>query len=136
MRKLAPRKVELDVVGIQHRVTMSTRNMMIDHLPTTVALVREPENRHDENAIKVVVNEKGNPYHGLHIGYLRAAVASVWAEHMDFENQWPSHSEQTNFIIVGAWLTEIRARDGEGTLIVKLKASMALSLEISGKEIS
>lgn len=136
MRKLAPRQVELDVVGIQHRVTMSTRNMMIDHLPTTVALVREPENRHDENAIKVVINENGNPYHGLHIGYLRAAVAAVWSLHIDVSEVHEDEGLPPDFIIVGAWLTEIRARDGEGTILVKLKASMALSLEISGKEIS
>lgn len=136
MGKLAPRQAELTVVGIQHRVTMSTRRMMIDHLPITVALVREPENAHDEDAIKVVVNEKGNPYNKLHIGYVKATEAAVWAEHLD----WAIYCEETetrpDFILVGAWLTELRPQDGEGTLLVKVKARVDLSLEIRGKEIS
>lgn len=136
MGKLAPRQAELTVVGIQHRVTMSTRRMMIDRLPITVALVREPENAHDENAIKVVIAETGNPYNKLHIGYVKATEAQVWAEHLD----WAIYCEETeirpDFILLGSWLTELRPLDGEGTVLVKIKARVDLRLENEGKEIS
>jgi hypothetical protein len=77
-------ELELDVVGLQHRVTTSTRRWLarkvIDE-PIFCRLDREPENIYDENAIKVVIQE-GN-YKDLHLGYIQRSVASVLALMMD-----------------------------------------------------
>ncbi len=76
--------VELDVVGLQHRVTPSTRRYLARHVadePMFCKLVREPENQHDENAIKVVIQE--GSYKDLHIGYIQRSVAAVLAIMLD-----------------------------------------------------
>lgn len=77
--------IDLDVVGLQHRITTSTRRYLArgisEHGPIFCNLVREPENAFDENAIKVVIKE-GN-YKDLHIGYIQRSVASVLAILLD-----------------------------------------------------
>ena len=82
---LVDHEIELDVVGLQHRITTSTRRWLAKSLkengPIFCKLVREPENTHDENAIKVVIQE-GN-YKDLHLGYIQRAVAAVLALMMD-----------------------------------------------------
>ena len=76
--------IELDVVGLQHRITTSTRRWLAKSAkaePIFCKLEREPENMHDENAIKVIIKE-GN-YKDLHVGYIQRAVASVLALMLD-----------------------------------------------------
>ena len=51
-----------------------------------ILLVREPDNKHDKNAIKVILheyNEKTDKEKELHIGYIAAHVAASLAENID-----------------------------------------------------
>lgn len=115
MKKKATKKVRLSVVGMQHRVTMSTRRMMAAHIkengPLTCVLKRERHNSHDENAIMVLVAE--GPYERMQIGYLRRGVAAVYAKLMDREE----------IVIDDANLVEVWPQDGEGELLVYVKAN-------------
>jgi hypothetical protein len=80
-----PKTFDTQCVGIQYRVTPSTRRMIQAHIekhgPLPVMLVREHDNEHDENAIKVVI--RATPYKGLHIGYLPRGVAAVYGPALD-----------------------------------------------------
>jgi hypothetical protein len=107
-----PKEIEITVVGMRYRVTDSTRRMMREHLPFPVALVREPDNEHDENAIKIVVTEYFNhPYKDFHIGYLSRAVASEWAGPLD----------TGKLTIAEAWITGIDVDEGIATMLVKAR---------------
>jgi hypothetical protein len=107
-----PKEVELTVVGLRYRVTDSTRRMMREHLPFPAALVREPDNEHDDNALKVVVTEYFNhPYKDFHIGYVPRGVASVWAPALD----------SGKLTIAEAWITGIDVEEGTAKLLVKAR---------------
>ncbi len=82
--KLRKHEIALVVVGLNYRLTTSTRRLLADKLksePIFCDLIREPDNRHDENAVKVVVKE--GSYKGMHIGYIQRGVAAVLAVLMD-----------------------------------------------------
>jgi HIRAN domain-containing protein len=80
-----PKTFETQAVGLQYRVTASTRRMMQHNIEKNgameVMLIREHDNVHDENAIKVVI--RSGPYAKMHIGYLPRNVASVYAPALD-----------------------------------------------------
>lgn len=111
MGRLVPKKITLSVVGIQHYLTLSTRRMMNPHLPLKCALIREPTNPADPNAIRVEVSEVG-PYKGLKLGHMRRQVAEVWADFMD----------EGKLVITEAWLLEFDSRLETGELLIKFKA--------------
>ena len=117
MRKKVPRKVEVSVVGIQHRVTTSTRRMMAMHIeeegPLRCKLEREKGNFNDKNAIKVVADDPTSPYRGIHVGYLRRQVAAEWAKPMD----------KGEMVIGSAWLLSLDVDAGEGELQVRMKTA-------------
>ncbi len=82
--QMVKHKIELVVVGLKYRVTTSTRRYLAKTVmdkPIFCSMVREPENTHDENAIKVVVKE--GTYKGMHIGYIQRGVAVVLAVLLD-----------------------------------------------------
>lgn len=82
--KLRRQTMELTVVGLQYRLSLSTRRMISQKLGEgriEVKLVREPDNEMDRNAIKVVIAKSA--YKGLHIGYLRKQTALVLADAFD-----------------------------------------------------
>jgi hypothetical protein len=108
-KKIARRKIELVVVGMQYRVTMETRKLFSARLPMRARVEREPDNNNDPNAIKVVLNVE--PYTGFHIGYLRRQIASDLAPLLD------------SGIIKAkkAVLTEIDRSAGEGTVVVTIE---------------
>lgn len=107
-----PKEVELTVVGLQYRVTTSSRIMLADNLPFPVRLEREPENEHDENAIKVVaVKYFSHSFNDFHIGYLTRAVASEWAGPLD----------TGKLMIAEAWVTGIDVDAGTAELVVKAR---------------
>jgi HIRAN domain len=108
-----PKEVELTVVGLKYRVTTSSRVMLADHLPFPVKLEREPENREDENAIKVVaVKYFSHTFNDFHIGYLPRGVASVWAGPLD----------TGKLTIAEAWVTGIDVGAGTATMLVKARS--------------
>lgn len=95
-----------------HRLTISTIQNMAHDVPLHCRLEREPDNPHDENAVKVIVTEKpwSQKHEGIHIGYVARATASVIAAAMDAGGKaWP-YSD--------AWLTEIDAEHGKGELLL------------------
>jgi hypothetical protein len=68
----------LDVVGESHRHRELLGLMLMlrtspdqYEIQTTAELVPEPTNRHDPNAVKVII-------HGVHVGYLEAWQAEEW----------------------------------------------------------
>jgi hypothetical protein len=85
--KWVVKKRELECVGIQHRVTLSTRRFLKARVESKKMLIefkREPSNPHDENAISVFAgSDKGNPYKGMQLGYLPREVAKVLAPAID-----------------------------------------------------
>lgn len=98
-----------EVVGMQHRVTASTRKMISKHTnngPIQVKLEREPKNVHDENAIKVIL--ESTPYKGMHIGYVSRHTALNLAPAID----------GGKVLICEVSITDIRAEDGDGDLVI------------------
>lgn len=95
---------------------------MKQHLPFKVDLVREPDNLHDENAIKVVIAKHfNNPYAKMQIGYVRRQVAQAWAPALD--------SEAGTFRIVEAWVTQIDEDEGIAEMLVTV-AGLTKSLMV------
>lgn len=83
-RPIKNTELVLPVVGMKHRISVSTRRMIESHVEETTMecnLLRERDNVHDENAIKVVIVTK--PYQGFHIGYIQREVAAVMAPMLD-----------------------------------------------------
>lgn len=126
MRKKVPQKIQLTVVGLQYRVTMSTRRMIADKLdkegPVKCLLEREPNNPHDSMAIRVVISE--GPYRNLHIGYLRRVVSQVWGKLMD----------SGKLVFKEAYLLEVWPHEGEAEILVTVKHSGEKTLENLLKE--
>lgn len=105
------KKFTTECVGMQHRLTPSTRRMMKSRIekdgPIEVLLIREPENDHDTNAIKVQVRK--GAYKGLHIAYLTRHVASVYAPALD----------NLQIHVTASYLTDVNPDDGTGTVEIK-----------------
>lgn len=83
-KKKTARKLELSVVGLNHRVDHATLIEMQRALPLKCYFKREPENAADSNAIQVRVHPD-NDFSGAnwHFGYLRRQVAAELAPAMD-----------------------------------------------------
>lgn len=105
------KRFETNAVGMQHRLTMSTRRMMVGYLRKheriDVMLVREPDNQHDENAIKVVIRD--SPYKGMHVGYLPRTVSSVYAPALD----------EMVIQVVESWIWEVNPDEGTASLVIR-----------------
>lgn len=68
--------IELSVVGVGFRTKKEERPGIAAKTPATATLEREPDNRFDPNAVKVIVG-------GRHLGYLPALVAEQLAPRLD-----------------------------------------------------
>lgn len=78
------KRIEVECVGMQYRLSISTRRFLKKRLPIQVVLKREMSNESDENAIAVyTTSDPDNPYRNMHLGYLRRRVAAVLAPHFD-----------------------------------------------------
>ncbi len=75
------KEIQTRVVGLQYRLSRSSRFVLAKRVPLIAKLVREPENRADENAVAVFL--KSAPWSGVHIGYLPRAVAQEIAPRLD-----------------------------------------------------
>lgn len=110
------KKFKTEVVGLQYRITQSTRNMIKDRIakdgPIEVLLVREPDNPADENAIKVVI--RSGAYKQLHIGYLKRNVAGVYAKALD---------TRVYRVIESAHITGVNVDAGTAPLEIRLAKS-------------
>src|SRR3954470_21608575 len=98
------------VVGVQHRITMSTRKLIAAKVKAEdglgCVLFRERDNPHDENAIKVLIDD--DPYRELHIGYLPRKVAAVIAP------KWDSGKVEIKRVV----LVGMTPHEGEGEVKV------------------
>jgi hypothetical protein len=105
-------KLEIPIAGMKYRVSISTRRMMVTHVEEETVeclLVRDPENTHDENAVKVVV--ENSPYSGFHIGFVPATVAKHLAPLLD----------DITTQVAACVITEMDAIEGTAMLFVTLK---------------
>jgi hypothetical protein len=73
--------LELDVVGMNYRITPATMRKLAQLLPRECQLERDPENIHDPNAIKVILIEDNDT--GWHIGFVRRQTAEAIAPKLD-----------------------------------------------------
>lgn len=104
--------LNVDVVGIHHRVTTMTQRKLAEHVlvaPIPVILRRDPKNSHDRNAIEVVLD--GSPMKGMMIGFIPKGVAAEMAPQLD----------KGTMVVKGVMLTRIHVDDGDGELVVKWK---------------
>jgi hypothetical protein len=102
-KKVKTKGVEISVVGMQYRVTPSTLKYigsLLEGGPVECRIEREPDNVHDENAIKVILNE--SPYKGLHIGFFPRGVAALYAPLIDQGRLTLKTAKLTELVPVGA----------------------------------
>lgn len=100
---------ELTVVGMNFRCDEQSRKTLSRKCPFTVELEREPDNRSDENAIRVIVakdSKKLMVMRGTHIGYLRRNVAALFAPRLD-----DGSIEATALVV-----TEVNVLDSHATI--------------------
>lgn len=112
-KKGRPHKISMDVVGMQHRVTKTTRGMIADYvklLPIMCKLEREPENPADKNAIKVIA-ANGSPYSGIHLGYIPRVTAEILAPALD-----KGQAE-----VLNVTLTSVDPDDGDGEIVLTFR---------------
>lgn len=119
MGKLVPQKLEIVVVGLQHRLTPSTRRLLADATREKVIeamIEREPENAYDENAIKVVIS--GSPYKGMHIGYIPRGVAAIMAPAID--------QGSIDISTAKGSIVEVEPMDGTATMLLEFKGAVRM----------
>lgn len=118
----------LDLVGMNYRVTKQTRIYMRkwldDNGPILSKLLPEPSNTHDPNAVKVVIDE--GPYKGQFIGYISRKHTPVYGPRL----------LSGEIKVESAHITELWPDDGEGELLVKVRAPRKKSLLTALKEIT
>lgn len=111
--KKVTKEIKLSLVGLQYRVPASTRKFLVNHVPFRIKAVREPDNHQDPNAISIVVDDKGVPYNGMKLGYLRRQVAAVWASEID----------ASRLEVVKGYVAEIDAGEGIGEMLLTVKGA-------------
>lgn len=105
---------ELDVVGLRFRWKRDGRRALADMIAkrgsvTGIRLIREPDNKVDENAIMVYLPER--ILEGAQLGYIRADSAAVLAPKLD----------NGSLIVLSAKLEELDESEdwNIGTMLVK-----------------
>jgi HIRAN domain len=103
--------LEITVVGMQHRLAPGTLGFLSQATPLKCELVREPNNPHDANAIKVVVTERpwAKMHDGLHVGYIARQTAAEFAPVMD-AGRFPFND---------VWLMSVNPEMGAGNLLLR-----------------
>jgi hypothetical protein len=105
--------IELTCVGLQFRWTKSGRETLARSCPFPVDLEREPDNEHDENAVKVVIaaDYKLKKLRGKHLGYLRRQAAEHMAPRLD----------AGTLEVVKLWVTNIDPAMAEATIDARFR---------------
>jgi HIRAN domain len=105
--------MEIHCVGLQFRWKRDGRETLRRMTPFEVQFEREPENRHDENAVKVIIapQTKLTRLDGAHLGYLRRTVAEVLAPKLD----------AGAVEVVKAWVTDVDVDTGDATMDVRFR---------------
>jgi hypothetical protein len=97
------------LVGMNYRVGVQLQEEFARHVPFAVRLEREPENKFDVNALKVVIDKEVRP--GMHIGYISRDLAARLAVLMD----------EGMIEIEAAAVTEIEEQSGSGTVLISFR---------------
>ena len=114
---------EVAVVGLGFRLKRDVRRALADTVARRpvdgIVLVREQENRYDDNAIMVKHPDRG-PLAGKHLGYLRADTAAILAPLMDDYAATAASGEPEGMRFAKAELVELDADDDykTGSLVV------------------
>ena len=106
------RNIYAPLVGMNYRVGIQQQEELAEKLPFAVRLEREPENRFDKNAMKVVLMEI---HPGSHIGYLSRDVAAKLARLVD----------GGKIEIEAAAVMEINEENGSGTVIISYRRNIS-----------
>lgn len=127
-------RVTLTVVGLNFRWKAATRQMMPGWCPFPVTLEREPDNRFDADAIKVVIagTKKLTKLNGSHLGYLsnrqeggeRVGIASMLAPKLD--------AGQVE--LVKAWVTEVDPDAGTAVMEARFRDIPPAKRRVSGSK--
>lgn len=100
--------IELQAVGLYFRISPDDLSKLARKLPMPVRFEREPENRFDENAIKVITVPDNR-----HIGYLSRLVAAEYAPLID----------EGKLKLVEGKLIDVEMQGGEATVRIKMKTA-------------
>jgi len=111
-------KLETSVVGLHYRVTEDTAQTLSEVLPLQAELRREPENKHDANAIAVRLLDK--PWRRFHIGYVPRAVAAELAPRMD----------SGELEISSVTVTSLDPDEGKGEIVVEGRKMKSLQKKV------
>ncbi len=111
-------KLETRLVGMQYRTKQPLRYMIAKRLPLKVRLEREPDNKFDPNAIKVICNQA--PYKDIFLGYIPRLVSEVLAPKMDTEKEYKAP------LVKGAKLVGIDPLAGTGDLEIVVRRTIRL----------
>lgn len=118
MGKKGSHSVEIPVVGIQYRLTVSSRKMIAEKAqkegPLQCALVREPENMHDTNALKVILAD--HPWDYVHIGYVPRTIAEKYAPLID----------KGEIVVKDVHLISLNPLPGDGELLLRFHRRLAV----------
>lgn len=105
-------EIEIPVAGMKYRCAVSTRRMIQAHVEDETVeclLLRDPENPHDENAVKVLIENA--PYTGFHIGFVPKDIAAKLAPLLD----------DADVTVAACIITEMDAVGATATLSLSLK---------------
>jgi hypothetical protein len=106
------RNIYAPLVGMNYRVGIQLQGELAAHVPLAIRLEREPENRFDPNALKVVLQEIRPD---MHIGYIARDVAARLAKLVD----------DGRIGIEAAAVTEIDEKNGSGTVIISYRKNIS-----------
>lgn len=110
---MAGRVVSLDIsaVGLQFRLKREMRKIL-EGKTFKVELEREPDNRFDGNAIRVLMNDKKyGLLAGQHIGYIRRETAAELAPRVD----------DGRVELIGGTMSGVDAETGGADLTIKIR---------------
>lgn len=119
MGKPVPHKLEMLVVGLQHRTLPDTRRdfeARVKKGVIEIKIKREPDNTFDDNAIKVIISE--GEYKGMHIGYIPRNVAAIMAPAID--------QGDIDISTARGDITEVDAQNGTATMLLEFKGSVKM----------
>jgi len=104
--------LKFSVAGMSYHLTPDAQWRLHNEVPIGVTLVREPDNRHDENAISIRL-DRWRP--GMMIGYVPRDIAAKLAPMID-----------TGKIRFSAcWLTEVDPATAGGSLVVSFRKKLS-----------
>jgi len=104
--------MKVHTAGMSHHLTPHTIDLLSDETPIAVNLEREPNNRHDRNAIAVRLDRWRV---GTMVGYVPRDVAAKLAPLMD----------SRTIVISSAWLVKVEPGVAAGDLVIGFRKKIS-----------